>query len=84
MKPLDIDFMKQLSNKVNIVPVIAKSDCLTMMEIKKLKVRIIDELTGAGIRIYQLPDVDSDEDEEYLLQLQELQFDTSLITLIKN
>lgn len=64
--------MKQLSNKVNIVPVIAKSDCLTMTEIKKLKVRIIEELTGAGIRIYQLPDVDSDEDEEYKLQVAQL------------
>jgi len=72
LKPLDIDFMKQLSNKVNIVPVIAKSDCLTMTEIKKLKVRIIEELTGAGIRIYQLPDVDSDEDEEYKLQVAQL------------
>jgi len=30
--------MKQLSNKVNIVPVIAKSDCLTMHINKKLKI----------------------------------------------
>ena len=72
LKPLDIDFMKQMSNKVNIVPVIAKSDCLTMAEIKKLKTRIIEELAGAGIRIYQLPDVDQDEDEEYKLQVAQL------------
>jgi len=72
LKPLDIDFMKQLSNKVNIVPVIAKSDCLTMTEIKKLKARIIEELGAAGIRIYQLPDVDTDEDEEYKLQVAQL------------
>lgn len=72
LKPLDIDFMKQMSNKVNIVPVIAKSDCLTMAEIKKLKTRIMEELTSAGIRIYQLPDVDSDEDEEYKLQVANL------------
>ena len=72
LKPLDIDFMKQMSNKVNIVPVIAKSDCLTMAEIKKLKARIIEELAGAGIRIYQLPDVDQDEDEEYKLQVAQL------------
>ena len=64
--------MKQLSNKVNIVPVIAKSDCLTMTEIKKLKSRIIEELQSAGIRIYQLPDVDSDEDEEYKHQVANL------------
>ena len=57
---------------MNIVPVIAKSDCLTMTEIKKLKSRIIEELHAAGIRIYQLPDVDSDEDEEYKLQVAQL------------
>jgi len=72
LKPLDVDFMRQLSNKVNIVPVIAKSDCLTMTEIKKLKVRILEELGAAGIRIYQLPDVDSDEDEEYKVQVAQL------------
>ena len=44
LKPLDIDFMKELSNKVSIVPVIAKSDCLTMKEISLLKQRILDEI----------------------------------------
>ena len=72
LKPLDIDFMKQLSNKVSIVPVIAKSDCLTMTEIKKLKKRILEEIKENGIRIYNLPDVDSDEDEEYKVQVAQL------------
>lgn len=72
LKPLDIDFMKQLSNKVSIVPVIAKSDCLTMSEIKKLKKRILEEIRENGIKIYSLPDVDSDEDEEYKLQVAQL------------
>merc|ERR1719275_394664 len=43
-----------------------------MTEIKKLKARIIEELGAAGIRIYQLPDVDTDEDEEYKLQVAQL------------
>jgi len=33
--------MKKLHNKVNIVPVIAKSDVLTKKEIQKLKKRVI-------------------------------------------
>lgn len=37
LKPLDIEFMKQLHNKVNIVPVIAKADVLTRKEVLKLK-----------------------------------------------
>merc|ERR1712002_855257 len=57
---------------VSIVPVIAKSDCLTMSEIKKLKARILEEIRGAGIKIYNLPDVDTDEDEEYKLQVAQL------------
>lgn len=40
MKPLDIELMKKLHNKVNIVPVIAKSDVLTKKEIQKLKKRV--------------------------------------------
>ena len=56
--------------QVSIVPVIAKSDCLTMAEIKKLKARILQEIAENGIRIYSLPDVDSDEDEEYKIQVQ--------------
>lgn len=40
LKPLDIEFMKQLHQKVNIVPVIAKSDVLTKKEVATLKKRV--------------------------------------------
>ena len=40
LKPLDIEFMKQLHNLVNIVPVIAKADTLTAPELKRLKLRV--------------------------------------------
>lgn len=40
LKPLDIQFMKALHNKVNIVPVIAKADTLTKKEILNLKKRV--------------------------------------------
>merc|ERR1719208_430659 len=43
-----------------------------MTEIKKVEVAGIEELGAAGIRIYQLPDVDTDEDEEYKLQVAQL------------
>lgn len=44
LKPLDIELMKKLHNKVNIVPVIAKSDVLTKKEIQKLKKRVIKNI----------------------------------------
>lgn len=61
--------MKQLHNKVNIVPVIAKADVLTKKEMQKLKKKILDEIADNGIRIYSLPECDSDEDEEYKEQV---------------
>ena len=64
--------MRQLSNKVSIVPIIAKSDCLTKAEIGSLKQKILQEIRENDIRIYSLPDSDSDEDEEYKQQVQDL------------
>ncbi|XP_017779818.1 PREDICTED: septin-1 isoform X2 [Nicrophorus vespilloides] len=72
LKPLDIEFMKQLHNKVNIVPVIAKADVLTKKEMLKLKTTVLDEIAKNGIRIYSLPECDSDEDEEYKEQVRQL------------
>jgi len=40
LKPLDIEFMKQLHQKVNIVPVIARADALTKKEVTELKKRV--------------------------------------------
>lgn len=72
MKPLDIEFMKKLHSKVNIVPVIAKADVLTKKEVSRLKLRILDEIKNNGIKIYPLPDCDSDEDEDYKEQVRQL------------
>lgn len=64
--------MKQLHNKVNIVPVIAKADVLTKKEVLHLKKRVMEEIEGSGIKIYPLPDCDSDEDEDYKEQVRQL------------
>ncbi|TSQ69524.1 Septin-2A [Bagarius yarrelli] len=73
LKPLDVQFMKAIHNKVNVVPVIAKADTLTLKERDRLKRRILDEIDEHGIKIYHLPDAESDEDEETHMQdLQEV------------
>ncbi|KAL5272148.1 hypothetical protein ACHWQZ_G000387 [Mnemiopsis leidyi] len=66
LKPIDIKFMRSLHDKVNIVPVIAKADTLTKSEIRSLKARILEEIEEASIRIYQFPECDSDEDEDFV------------------
>uniref|UniRef100_A0A7N9AY65 Septin n=1 Tax=Mastacembelus armatus TaxID=205130 RepID=A0A7N9AY65_9TELE len=58
-------FMKAIHNKVNVVPVIAKADTLTLRERERLKRRILDEIDEHGIKIYHLPDAESDEDEDF-------------------
>jgi len=72
LKPLDIEFMKKLHTKVNIVPVIAKADVLTKKEMQRLKTRIMQEIEDNGIKIYTLPECDSDEDEDYKEQVRQL------------
>ena len=40
LRPVDVEFVKALHEKVNIVPLIAKADCLIPSEIRKLKERV--------------------------------------------
>ena len=39
LRPLDVEFMKALHEKVNIVPVLAKADTLTPMEVRRKKIK---------------------------------------------
>ena len=71
MRPVDIEFMKSLHHKVNIVPLLAKADTLTPFEIRSKKQKILEDIAREQIRIYQLPDVDEDEDPNYKAQLEE-------------
>lgn len=65
LKPADIHFLQLLQSKVNIVPLIAKSDFLTVAEAQNLKKRILDEIKAHKIQIYTIPDCDPDEDDDY-------------------
>lgn len=51
LRPVDIEFMKALQDKVNVVPLIAKADCLTPSEIKKLKERVRPQKKCSDIHV---------------------------------
>lgn len=70
LKPLDIEFMKQLHNLVNIIPVIAKADTLTPSEIRRLKLRVIQEIQDNGIQIYT-GEIDEEEDSADIKELRD-------------
>lgn len=55
LKSLDLVCMKKLDSKVNIIPIIAKADTISKMELHRFKAMIMQELHYNGVQIYQLP-----------------------------
>ncbi|KAL7403981.1 hypothetical protein ABVT39_008085 [Epinephelus coioides] len=62
LRQLDVEFMKRLSHSVNIIPVIAKADTMTIEERQEFKQRVRKELEMGGIEFY--PQKEFDEDME--------------------
>lgn len=63
LKTIDIIVMKKLSEVVNVVPIIAKSDTLTIEERELFKQRVRAEMQHHNIRIYPFDSDDLDEEE---------------------
>ncbi|KAI9137498.1 Septin-domain-containing protein [Paraphysoderma sedebokerense] len=63
LRQIDVEFMKRLAPRVNLVPVIAKSDTLTEDEIKSFKARILEDIAFHKIQIYQPPNYEYDDSE---------------------
>ncbi|XP_035827807.1 septin-5-like [Aplysia californica] len=72
LRQIDVETMKKLHHKVNIVPLLAKADILTKQELKAMKDRIMQEIEDNKIHVYEFPDCDSDEDEDFKQQDREL------------
>ncbi len=56
LKPLDVEYMQRLHDKVNIIPVIAKSDTMTPEEVAHFKHQIMNQIASSKIKIYEFPD----------------------------
>lgn len=70
LKPLDIEIMKQLGSRVNLIPVISKADTLTPNEMLEFKKRIRDIIEVQDIRIYSPPmELDDQAASEHAKQL---------------
>ncbi|XP_074454110.1 septin-12-like isoform X2 [Larus michahellis] len=66
LRPLDLEFMRRLSKIVNVVPVIAKADSLTLEERTEFKQRIQEDLKAHAISVYPQEDFDQDPDDRAL------------------
>ncbi|KAH8928489.1 Septin-domain-containing protein [Atractiella rhizophila] len=71
LKPVDIEFMRRLHTKVNLIPVIAKADTMTEDEINAFKTRILSDIAFHNIQIYQAPKYEN-EDEETIAEHEEI------------
>ncbi|XP_055920040.1 protein peanut isoform X8 [Eupeodes corollae] len=69
LKPLDVEFMQRLCDKVNIIPVIAKADTMTPEEVQLFKKQILNEIAQHKIKIYDFPEPLEDEEEAKALRL---------------
>ncbi|GAA5975489.1 hypothetical protein JCM21900_003570 [Sporobolomyces salmonicolor] len=61
LKPLDIEIMKRLGTRVNLIPIVAKADTLTPNDLLAFKQKIREVIAAQGIRIYS-PPVEADDE----------------------
>lgn len=61
LSPLDIEVMKRLGSRVNLIPVIAKADTLTPQDLADFKKRIREVIEAQNIRVYTCP-IESDDE----------------------
>ncbi|PWN92870.1 putative cell division control protein CDC3 [Acaromyces ingoldii] len=71
LRPIDIEFMRRLHQKVNLIPVIAKSDTMTDEEITQFKARVLNDIAHHRIEIFHAPVYDN-EDEETIAENEEI------------
>ncbi|XP_011309796.1 septin-7 isoform X3 [Fopius arisanus] len=64
LKPLDVEFMQRLHDKVNIIPVIAKADTMTPDECGHFKKQILNEIAQHKIKIYEFPEIEEEEENK--------------------
>jgi cell division control protein 11 len=63
LRELDIELMKRLSPRVNVIPVIGKADSLTPAELAESKKLIMEDIEHYRIPVYNFP-YDIEEDDE--------------------
>lgn len=61
LREVDIEFMKRLSPRVNVIPVIGKADSLSPTELLEFRKRVMEDIEYYGIPIYNFP-FDMEED----------------------
>ncbi|KAF7255567.1 hypothetical protein EG68_07228 [Paragonimus skrjabini miyazakii] len=75
LKQLDVEFLTRIQDKVNIIPVIAKADTLTVEECQEFKKAILSELSARKIHTFEFfdpPECNDRGNEEELTKIRRL------------
>ncbi|KAJ3233264.1 hypothetical protein HDU81_002357 [Chytriomyces hyalinus] len=72
LREMDIEFMRLLGARVNVIPVIGKADSMTPQELNAFKKRIMEDISHYKIPIYDFPYDEEEDDEETIEENNEL------------
>ncbi|KAJ1857039.1 Cell division control protein 11 [Coemansia sp. RSA 1822] len=64
LREIDIELMRRLGNRANIIPVVARSDSLTPRELVLFKQRIMNDIAAYNIPVFNFPNSEEDDDED--------------------
>ena len=64
LKPLDIEAMRSLGSRCNLIPVIARSDTLTRRDLTIFKEKVREQINDEKIQIYRVEPLEGDSHEE--------------------
>ncbi|KAJ7879633.1 GTP binding protein [Mycena olivaceomarginata] len=67
LREMDVELMRRLSPRVNVIPVIGRADSLTVTELRAFKKRVMEDIDHYEIPIYNFP-YDVEEDDEETIQ----------------
>uniref|UniRef100_A0A2K5JEE6 Septin-7 n=1 Tax=Colobus angolensis palliatus TaxID=336983 RepID=A0A2K5JEE6_COLAP len=71
LKPLVIELMKRMHEKVIIIPLIAKADTLTPEECQQFKKQIMKENQEHKMKIYEFPETDDEEENKLVKKVKD-------------
>ncbi|KAJ3088669.1 hypothetical protein HK102_008227 [Quaeritorhiza haematococci] len=72
LREMDIEFMRRLGPRVNVIPVISKSDSMSPQELSMFKKRVMEDIAYYKIPIYNFPYDEEEDDDETIEENNEL------------
>ncbi|KAJ3299181.1 hypothetical protein HK104_009785 [Borealophlyctis nickersoniae] len=72
LREIDIEFMRRLGPRANVIPVIAKADSMSPPELAAFKKKVMEDIAYYKIPIYNFPYDEEEDDEDTIDENDEL------------